>query len=82
MKMQKLQDKELVSNNNRLKIMDYRGEIKVILINTSSEPFVVNDGDRIAQLVLSPVTIAAYKDVTELTNTDRAEGGFGSTGVK
>lgn len=62
--------------------MDYRGEIKVILINTSSEPFVVNNGDRIAQLVLSPVTIAVYKDVTELTNTDRAEGGFGSTGVK
>ncbi|MBO6509735.1 MAG: dUTP diphosphatase [Roseibium sp.] len=60
---------------------DYRGEIAVILYNAGLEPFVVNNGDRIAQLVLAPVAQMDI-DVTEgLSETDRGEGGFGSTGV-
>lgn len=62
--------------------MDYRGELKVILINTSDKPFVVQNGDRIAQLVLAPVVKAYYEEVEELTATERGDGGFGSTGVK
>ena len=59
---------------------DYRGELKVILINHGSEPFEVRRGDRIAQLVLAPVTRAAWQVVEELDETARGEGGFGSTG--
>jgi dUTP pyrophosphatase len=59
---------------------DYRGEIKVILINHSSEPFPVHRGDRIAQIVLAPVTLAAWDEVAELDETARGAGGFGSTG--
>lgn len=61
---------------------DYRGEMKVILINTGSEPFTVNSGDRIAQLVVSPVVQAAFVPSGTLSQTERGEGGFGSTGVK
>lgn len=59
---------------------DYRGEVKVILINHGSEPFDVRRGDRIAQLVLAPVTRATWLKVDELNETVRGEGGFGSTG--
>jgi len=59
---------------------DYRGELKVILINHGHDPFEVRRGDRIAQLVLAPVTRAAWLKVEELDETLRGEGGFGSTG--
>ena len=61
---------------------DYRGEIKVILINLSAKVFVVEKGLRIAQMVLCPVIKATLKEVTELDNTERGSGGFGSTGIK
>ncbi len=59
---------------------DYRGELKVILINHGAEPFDIRRGDRIAQLVLAPVTRASWLKVDELNDTARGEGGFGSTG--
>ncbi|GGY92303.1 dUTP diphosphatase [Novosphingobium colocasiae] len=59
---------------------DYRGEVKVILINHGAEPFEIRRGDRIAQLVLAPVTRASWMEVDELDATERGEGGFGSTG--
>jgi dUTP pyrophosphatase len=61
---------------------DYRGEIKVILINLGSEPFTIGRGDRIAQMVVAPVTRASLKEVYSLPPTARGEGGFGSTGVQ
>ena len=61
---------------------DYRGEIKVILINLVIKVFVVEKGLRIAQMVLCPVVKAKLKEVTELENTERGSGGFGSTGIK
>jgi deoxyuridine 5'-triphosphate nucleotidohydrolase len=59
---------------------DYRGEIQVIVLNTGSEPFVVERGTRIAQAVLAPVVRAAWREVADLDVTARNEGGFGSTG--
>ena len=59
---------------------DYRGEVKVILANLGGEPFEVRRGERIAQLVPAPVLKAAFHEVTELTETSRGAGGFGSTG--
>ena len=59
---------------------DYRGELKVILINHGDGPFEIHRGDRVAQLVLAPVTQAAWQEVDLLDETDRGEGGFGSTG--
>lgn len=59
---------------------DYRGELKVILINHGTEPFEIRRGDRVAQLVLAPVTQASWLEVDELDETARGEGGFGSTG--
>ena len=59
---------------------DYRGELKVILINHGPEAFAIGRGDRIAQLVLAPVTQAAWNEVAELDDTERGAGGFGSTG--
>lgn len=61
---------------------DYRGEVGVILMNTTSESFVIMDGDRIAQAVFAPVVIAEFEEVAELPSTDRGAGGFGSSGVK
>jgi dUTP pyrophosphatase len=59
----------------------YRGEVKVVLLNTDpDEPFTVRRGDRIAQLVVQPVTRARFLDAAELPATPRGEGGFGSTG--
>jgi dUTP pyrophosphatase len=60
---------------------DYRGEVMVILVNLGAEPFVVRRGDRIAQLVLAPVTRAAYAEAAELPGSGRGAGGFGSTGA-
>ena len=60
---------------------DYRGEVKVILINLGREPFVIQDQDRIAQCVLCPVLQAHMELVSELSDTQRGAGGFGSTGV-
>lgn len=59
---------------------DYRGELKVILINHGENAFAIERGDRIAQLVLAPVTQAAWDEVDTLDDTARGEGGFGSTG--
>lgn len=59
---------------------DYRGELKVILINLGTEDFAIARGDRVAQLVLAPVTLAAWDEVEELDDTARGAGGFGSTG--
>ena len=61
---------------------DYRGEIKVILINLSQESFKVEKGLRIAQMVVCPVVQAQLKEVNDLNETARGEGGFGSTGTK
>ncbi len=59
---------------------DYRGEIKVILINLGAEAFAIQRGERIAQLVLAPVTRLAWREVDALDETARGAGGFGSTG--
>lgn len=59
---------------------DYRGELKVLLINHGTEEFAVARGDRVAQLVVAPVTQGAWVEVDELDATDRGAGGFGSTG--
>ena len=59
---------------------DYRGEIKVILINLGKNDFVIKNGDRIAQMVISPVIKTEFEIVAELPNTLRGQGGFGSTG--
>lgn len=61
---------------------DYRGEIGVILVNLSSEDFVIENGERIAQLVIAKHERADWIEVNELTETSRGEGGFGSTGTK
>jgi dUTP pyrophosphatase len=61
---------------------DYRGEIQVILINLGQEPFLIQRGDRIAQLVVAPVTRVAWQEVASLDETIRGEGGFGHTGVQ
>lgn len=60
---------------------DYRGVIQVILINLGQEPITIRRGDRIAQLVVAPVARAVWQEVGELPITERAEGGFGSTGI-
>ena len=59
---------------------DYRGEVKVILINLGNENFTINNGDRIAQIVVSPVTLGNFVKTDSLESTERGEGGFGSTG--
>lgn len=61
---------------------DYRGEVGVILINLSEEEVVIEDGERIAQMVFCPVQKVTLTEVTELTDSARGAGGFGSTGVK
>lgn len=61
---------------------DYRGEVKVIAINHGNEDFSINHGDRIAQMVIAPVTQFPIQQVDDLDSTERGEGGFGSTGVK
>ena len=61
---------------------DYRGEIKVILVNLSNEPFELKPGERIAQLVVAQFTRIEWESVSELSETERGAGGFGSTGRK
>ena len=61
---------------------DYRGEIGVILVNLSNEDFIIENGERIAQLVIAKHERAEWVQVEELSETDRGEGGFGSTGTK
>jgi len=59
---------------------DYRGEVRVILINLSSDDYVIRDGDRIAQMIISPHARAEWAETVELIETDRGAGGFGHTG--
>ena len=61
---------------------DYRGEIKVLLINHGKEKFVIENGERIAQMVVCPIVQANLEEVKELSETERGPGGFGSTGTK
>ncbi len=61
---------------------DYRGEIMVALHNHSGEPQTIEHGERIAQMVIAPYVFAEYQEVESLTDTERGEGGFGSTGTK
>lgn len=61
---------------------DYRGEIKIILVNLSDQPFVVNHGDRIAQMIIARHERAEWIEVSDLNTSERGAGGFGHTGVK
>ena len=61
---------------------DYRGEIKVILVNLSNQDFTINDGERVAQMVIAKHEQAQWIEVEQLIETDRGAGGFGSTGTK
>ena len=61
---------------------DYRGEVGVILLNTGDQPFTIQRGERIAQMVIAAVATATWKPVSELPSTQRGAGGFGSTGTK
>ena len=61
---------------------DYRGVVQVLLINHGPEPFAINRGDRIAQIIIAPVTRGVFVEVDSLDETVRGEGGFGHTGVK
>jgi len=60
---------------------DYRGEIGVILVNLSNQEFIINDGERIAQLIIAKHERVSWQEVTKLDETKRGSGGFGSTGV-
>ena len=61
---------------------DYRGELKIILFNHSNKDFIINNGDRIAQMVLVPIVKMEFEEVDSLPSTVRGQGGFGSTGKK
>lgn len=61
---------------------DYTGDVGVILVNHGNEPFTVNDGDRIAQMVIAQYTQVTWNEVDELNQTERGDGGFGHTGKK
>ena len=61
---------------------DYRGELKIILFNHGNKDFIINNGDRIAQMVLVPIVKMEFEEVDSLPNTVRGQGGFGSTGKK
>lgn len=60
---------------------DYRGEIQVILINLSDQDFTIERGERIAQIVINPIVHADFQEVSDLSQTERGSGGFGSTGT-
>ncbi|MBL7978890.1 MAG: dUTP diphosphatase [Bacteroidetes Order II. Incertae sedis bacterium] len=60
---------------------DFRGEVKVLLINFGKEPFIIHRGDRIAQMVIAPYSVASWQFVSPLDETPRGEGGFGHTGI-
>ena len=59
---------------------DYRGELKIILFNHSNEIFIINNNDRVAQMVLTPIVKMELEEINELPNSNRGDGGFGSTG--
>ena len=59
---------------------DYRGEIKIILFNHGKEEFIINNNDRVAQMVLTPIVKMELEEINELPNSNRGDGGFGSTG--
>jgi dUTP pyrophosphatase len=59
---------------------DYRGEVMILLVNHGGDPYTINPGDRIAQLVIAPVTRGDFEETTELSTTGRGDGGFGHTG--
>ncbi|WP_119257388.1 dUTP diphosphatase [Shinella zoogloeoides] len=61
---------------------DYRGEVKVLIVNLGEEPFVIERGMRIAQMVIAPVTQVAVREASQASETTRGAGGFGSTGVR
>ena len=61
---------------------DYRGEIGVILINLSNKPFTINDGERICQMVVTRYSHVSWEETTDISDTQRGDGGFGHTGVK
>jgi dUTP pyrophosphatase len=61
---------------------DYRGELKVLLINLSQTPFTINDGERIAQMVIAKHEQINWEDVNKINETDRGDGGFGHTGSR
>ncbi len=61
---------------------DYRGELKVLLVNLSNTPFMINDGERIAQMVIAKHEQISWEEVSAIDNTERGSGGFGHTGTK
>ncbi len=76
-------DKKIIIPNSPGTIdSDYRGEIKVLLMNMGDDPFTLTFGDRIAQMVFVPVVRAKFEDVKSLDSTKRGSGGFGSTGMR
>lgn len=79
-----LSTKNRITPINKVGVVDsdYRGELFVFLYNESNEDFVVSNGDRIAQMVISPYYKAEFNEVKELNDTKRGENGFGSTGIK
>lgn len=77
-----LKNKITVLNSPGTIDSDYRGEIGIILINHSKEDFNIQCGDRIAQGIIAQVSFATFEEVTELSSTQRGEGGFGSSGIK
>jgi len=75
-----LRNKIILPNSPGTIDSDYRGEIKVIMLNLGAEPFVVNRGDRIAQMIISEYKRVEWRESKSLGETDRGDGGFGSTG--
>ncbi|HEY9166844.1 MAG TPA: dUTP diphosphatase [Candidatus Kryptonia bacterium] len=73
-------DKVVIPNAPGTIDSDYRGEIKIIMLNLGSDPFIVNRGDRVAQLVIAQYTRVRWDESVSLAETRRGEGGFGSTG--
>lgn len=79
-------DKSGLAANKGIKTMagviehSYRGEYQIVLLNTSNEDWIINKGDKIAQLLIQPITTAEIIETSELSETQRGEGGFGSTG--
>jgi dUTP pyrophosphatase len=71
----------IVTNSPGTIDSDYRGEVRIILSNISKEDFIIKRGDRIAQMVISPVMTIEWEETDELPATGRGEGGFGHTGV-
>jgi dUTP pyrophosphatase len=77
-----IKNKVIILNSPGTVDEDYRGEIKIGLMNLGREPLVLRHGDRIAQAVLAPVVRANFQEVTSLSVTQRGESGFGSTGIR